>query len=351
MSQRSRCDASGLLVVDKPKGVTSHDVVAAVRSLLHIKRVGHAGTLDPMATGVLVVGFGHATRLLNAVVAHDKTYEATIRLGLSTTTDDAEGDFLPSSRRLCDDLLTVQRVQDVIDAHLSGTFDQVPSTYSAIKVEGRRAYDLARSGRHVELPSRPITVSSWDIRDMRRCVARIAEESRPCIDLDVVVGCSTGTYIRALARDLGELLGVGGYLTRLRRTRVGGFGIDGPGLVHAQTQERHYRDRAGKEVTRAKAVLDMDAETLLAHAIPMIEAVRLTMPTVPVDARQARDLRFGRRIDTSISENTAAYVAGTDDVVAILEAVERGEAKPIVVFPVEERAATVDAAAGDKAIL
>ena len=229
---------SGLLIVDKPQGVTSHDIVAAVRGALHMKRVGHAGTLAPMATGVLVVGFGNATRLLNVIVEHDKTYEATIRLGQRTTTDDADGEVVSTRPASA---MSREALQAVVDARFTGTIEQVPNAYSAIKINGQRAYDLARDGQEVRLKARPVTIHEFAVLDARPVLVATAageqsggspegrtpgdDESRdgsvPALDVDVRVACSAGTYIRALARDLGAALGVGGHLTRLRRTRVG----------------------------------------------------------------------------------------------------------------------------------
>lgn len=234
---------AGILLVDKPQGITSHDVVARARRALGTRKVGHAGTLDPMATGLLVLGVEWATRLLTFIVGLDKTYEATIRLGVTTDSDDADG--IETSRV---DASTLAAIEDAAVlagiAGLTGTISQVPSTVSAIKVDGRRAYDLARAGEKVELKAREVTVSRFAVLDVRR--------GPGVLDLDVVVDCSSGTYIRALARDLGAGLGVGGHLTALRRTHIGAFdvadavGVDGidasvlldPALVAAQVQGR-----------------------------------------------------------------------------------------------------------------
>jgi tRNA pseudouridine55 synthase len=205
---------TGLLVVDKPAQMSSHAVVGRVRRILRTRRVGHAGTLDPMATGVLVLGVGRGTRLLHYLVGADKTYTATIRLGESTTTDDAEGDVLRRVDASGCDLDAVRAAA----ATLTGELDQVPSAVSAIKVDGRRAYARVRAGEQVSLAPRRVTVHELDVGE-----ARVVGE---CLDLDVRVDCSSGTYVRALARDLGERLGVGGHLSALRRTRVGPFGLD-----------------------------------------------------------------------------------------------------------------------------
>ncbi|MFD6751955.1 tRNA pseudouridine(55) synthase TruB [Micromonospora gifhornensis] len=202
----------GLIVVDKPGGMTSHDVVARLRRLARTRRVGHGGTLDPMATGVLVIGVGRATRLLTYVIGADKTYAATIRLGQSTVTDDAEGDVISTAPA---GGVTDEAIRAALAA-LTGEIDQVPSAVSAIKINGRRAYKRVRDGESVDLPARRVTVSRLDVLAIRR-------DQPDLVDVDVEVACSTGTYIRAIARDAGLALQVGGHLTALRRTAVGGF--------------------------------------------------------------------------------------------------------------------------------
>ncbi|OBI99364.1 tRNA pseudouridine(55) synthase TruB [Mycobacterium sp. 1465703.0] len=204
----------GIVVVDKPSGMTSHDVVGRCRRIFSTRRVGHAGTLDPMATGVLVIGVERATKILGLLTASSKSYAARIRLGQSTSTDDAEGELLHSvSARQ----LTNEAIESAVSA-LRGDIEQVPSTVSAIKVDGKRAYRLAREGQTVELKARPVRIDRFEVRDIR--------SGDDVVDLDVEVDCSSGTYIRALARDVGAALGVGGHLTALRRTRVGRFGLD-----------------------------------------------------------------------------------------------------------------------------
>ncbi|MFI5485254.1 tRNA pseudouridine(55) synthase TruB [Micromonospora echinaurantiaca] len=201
----------GLIVVDKPGGMTSHDVVARIRRLARTRRVGHGGTLDPMATGVLVIGVGRATRLLTYVIGAGKGYTGTIRLGQATVTDDAEGDVIATTPagRVTDDA-----IRTALTA-LTGEIDQVPSAVSAIKIDGQRAYKRVREGESVELPARRVTISRLDVLAIRR--------ADDVVDVDVAVDCSSGTYIRAIARDAGLALGVGGHLTALRRTAVGGF--------------------------------------------------------------------------------------------------------------------------------
>ncbi|SIR67996.1 tRNA pseudouridine(55) synthase TruB [Microbacterium sp. RURRCA19A] len=251
----------GILLVDKPGGITSHDVVARARRALDTRKIGHAGTLDPMATGLLVLGVEGATRLLTYIVGADKTYEATVLLGISTDSDDADGEETARA-----DATTVAAVTDAAIAagiaDLSGEIDQVPSTVSAIKVHGRRAYDLARAGESVELKARRVTVSRFEVRAVRREAATIA--------LDVVVDCSSGTYIRALARDLGAALGVGGHLTALRRTRIGAFDV------------------------AAAVSVDAIAETVLVKPATAAAAV---VGALAVGAEESRDLRHGKRID------------------------------------------------------
>jgi tRNA pseudouridine55 synthase len=203
----------GLLVVDKPAGLTSHDVVARIRRLAHTRRVGHAGTLDPMATGVLVVGLEKATRLLGHLTLTDKEYLATIRLGQDTATGDADGAVTASAVASG---LSIEQVRAAA-ARLTGRIEQVPPTVSAIKVGGRRSYQLAREGAPPELKPRPVTVWSFTVQ----AAAPVGDR----LDASVAVRCSSGTYVRALARDLGAALGVGGHLTMLRRTRVGPYDL------------------------------------------------------------------------------------------------------------------------------
>jgi len=224
----------GLLVVDKPAGWTSHDVVAVARGLTGTRRVGHAGTLDPMATGVLLLGVGRATRLLTFLVGCDKSYTATIRLGQSTLTDDADGELTSAADVSA---LTPGQVDDAVTA-LTGVIEQVPSAVSAVKVGGRRAYARVRAGEDVHLAPRRVTVSRFEVLARRSVHATGPDPTGPdaagasptatsgYLDLDVVVDVGSGTYVRALARDLGAALGVGGHLTALRRTRVGHFGLD-----------------------------------------------------------------------------------------------------------------------------
>ncbi|MFD8097238.1 tRNA pseudouridine(55) synthase TruB [Streptomyces samsunensis] len=254
----------GLVIVDKPAGFTSHDVVAKMRRFARTRRVGHAGTLDPMATGVLVIGVEKATRLLGHLALTEKEYRATIRLGQTTVTDDAEGEITASDGATGIDPAAVRAGIE----ELTGDIQQVPSKVSAIKIDGKRSYARAREGEEFTIPARPVTVSSFVLHDRREAKA---EDGTTVLDLDVTVVCSSGTYIRALARDLGAGLGVGGHLTALRRTRVGPYGLDA-----ARTLER----------------LEESLEIM-----PIAEAAAAAFPRWDVDAHQARLLGNGVRID------------------------------------------------------
>ena len=279
----------GLLLVDKPGGLTSHDVVARTRRAAGTRRVGHAGTLDPMATGLLVLGINRATRLLTYVVGAEKTYMATIRLGQSTVTDDAEGDVTESH-----DASMVARAQiDVALGALRGEIQQAPSAVSAIKIDGKRSYARVRAGEDVALPPRPVTIRRFDVRGERREGASI--------DLDVIVECSSGTYIRALARDLGAALGVGGHLTALRRTRVGAFDV-----ADAQPLDSVMSDGP--------------------RLISVTQAASALFPMWTPGPELVRDARFGRRVPlpgefTVIADGDGTVVAPTDS-----------EASPVLVF-------------------
>lgn len=277
--------ADGLLVVDKPAGWTSHDVVAVVRGVAGTRRVGHAGTLDPMATGILVLGVNRATRLLTYLVGCDKSYTATIRLGQSTITDDAEGEATSVADA---SQLTVADV-DAAVASLTGEIEQVPSSVSAIKVAGKRSYARVRAGEDVELAARRVTVSRFEVL-ARRPVAPTATIDGPAfLDLDVVVDVSSGTYIRALARDLGAILGVGGHLTALRRTRVGRFGLD-QAIPLADLQALGpRRPAASEEHVRGEP----------APGIPLVslaDAARATFGVWELTADEALAVGHGQRI-------------------------------------------------------
>ena len=280
----------GLLVVDKPSGWTSHDVVARVRRLAGTRRVGHAGTLDPMATGVLVVGVGRATRLLGFLALHDKDYDATLRLGVTTTTDDADGEVVATADAsgVDDDAIRAAMVS------LTGDIEQVPSAVSAIKVGGVRSYARVRAGEPVELAARPVHVAAFDL------------VARRDADLDVHVSCSTGTYVRALARDLGASLGVGAHLTVLRRTRVGAFS-----LAQART-------------------LDQLAERF--DVVALADAVAAAFPRRDVGADDARRLSQGQRLGAAGFGPGPVGVFDPDGAVVALVEERAGSVRPLVVF-------------------
>ncbi|WP_345415434.1 tRNA pseudouridine(55) synthase TruB [Actinomycetospora chlora] len=301
--QRSRREPPppGLLVVDKPAGWTSHDVVGRARRLVGTRKVGHAGTLDPMATGVLVLGVERATKLLGHLALDTKTYLATVRLGLATTTDDAEGEAVGDPADTAG--LGERAIADGVAA-LTGAIDQVPSSVSAIRVDGRRAYERARAGEEVELAARPVTVHRFDVL--------AARTDGPFRDLDVLVDCSSGTYVRALARDLGAGLGVGGHLTALRRTRVGPFT-----LAHARTIET----LAAEEEADGRASLSLDLDTAVATAFPRRDA----------DADEAAGLAHGRPLPAGGGPGTVG-VFGPDGHVIGLVADDRGAARPVLVL-------------------
>jgi tRNA pseudouridine55 synthase len=288
--------SDGLVIVDKPAGLTSHDVVGRLRRLAHTRRVGHAGTLDPMATGVLVVGVGKATRLLHHLVLADKAYAATIRLGQSTVTDDAQGAELSGASAAGVDEAAVRAAM----VPLCGAVLQVPSAVSAIKVDGQRAYQRVRDGETVELAARPVTVSRFEAVGFARPTADL-------LDVGVEVDCSSGTYVRALARDLGTALGVGGHLTALRRTRVGPFTI-----AQARTLD---------------ALGDLDDPVTL----PLAEAVRTALPVREIDADEARALSYGKALAPTGAPGTHGAIAPDGTVVALL-ADDGDRARPVLVF-------------------
>jgi tRNA pseudouridine55 synthase len=282
----------GLVVVDKPAGITSHDVVARVRRLAGTRKVGHAGTLDPMATGVLVIGVERATRLLGHLMLTDKAYDATIRLGVATTTDDAEGEVVSTSSTAG---LTEAAVREVL-AEFTGDLLQVPTAVSAIKVGGRRAYQRVRAGEQVELEPRRVTVHELVVHDVR-----LGDE---VVDVDVSLRCSSGTYVRAIARDAGAQLGVGGHLTALRRTAVGPYGLD---------------------VART---LDQLADSF--EVLPMADAARAAFPCRDLDEADARDVRVGRSLGLDLTGLTALF-APDGEFLALYEPREGG-ARPVAVF-------------------
>ncbi|MBW1599607.1 tRNA pseudouridine(55) synthase TruB [Streptomyces sp. JJ38] len=289
----------GLAIVDKPAGFTSHDVVAKMRGIARTRRVGHAGTLDPMATGVLVLGLGKATRLLGHLALTEKEYVATIRLGQTTVTDDAEGELTGSTPA---DGLAREAV-DAAVARQTGDIQQVPSKVSAVKVDGKRSYARVREGEDVQLAARPVTVSSFVVHDVRR---ETAEDGTPVLDLLVSIVCSSGTYVRALARDIGAELGVGGHLTALRRTRVGPYTV------------------------AAAHTLDALQETLT--VLPIGEAVAQAFPRWNVGERQARLICNGVQLDMPRLPAGPVAVFGPGDRFLALVEERSGKAKSLAVF-------------------
>jgi tRNA pseudouridine55 synthase len=272
----------GLVIVDKPAGMTSHDVVGRCRRIFGTRKVGHAGTLDPMATGVLVVGIERATKILGLLTATDKSYAATIRLGQTTSTEDAEGEILQT--------ISAAEVTDAqIEAAvtpLRGEIDQIPSAVSAIKVDGQRAYKLAREGQVVELAPRRVRIDRFKVLDVRR--------DGGFVDVDVEVDCSSGTYIRALARDVGTTLAVGGHLTALRRTRVGSYGLD-----------------------EARTLDDLAEQPRLSYSLD--DACLLAFPRRDLSDGEAEDTRHGRALKSAGIEGVYAATAPDGRVTALLQ--------------------------------
>ena len=290
---------SGILLIDKPAGITSHDVVARTRKRAGTRKVGHAGTLDPMATGLLVLGINNSTRLLTSLVGLDKEYFATIRLGSATNTDDADGEPIEVAEPGRADALTAAAVSAAL-VPLTGAIRQVPSSVSAIRVDGKRAYTLAREGEIVELAARSVTVSALEVLGSRR--------EAHFYDLDVRVRCSSGTYIRAIARDLGAAIGVGGHLTALRRSMIGPFSV---------------ADAADLES------LDVAAALIAPAAI-----AAALFPVFALDAEQAVDLGHGKRLVAERPEGLpgpVAAIAPDGRLVGLLE-FTAGIGKPIVNF-------------------
>jgi tRNA pseudouridine55 synthase len=294
----------GLLVVDKPAGWTSHDVVGRARRLCGTRKVGHAGTLDPMATGVLVLGIGRATRLLTFLVGCDKDYTATIRLGQTTITDDAEGEVTAT---VSADAITADRLELAV-RELTGDLQQVPSSVSAIKVNGERSYHRVRAGEEVDLPARPVTVSRFDVLATREADV----DGIPVLDVDVEVTVSSGTYVRALARDLGAALGVGGHLTALRRTRVGAFTLD---QAHSLEALAEVGDPEQIPVT------------------PLADAARAQFAVRELTAEETTAVGYGQRVESAEPGRAEPVAAFAPDgrLVAVLD--ESGpRAKAHVVF-------------------
>ena len=282
---------SGVVVVDKPAGVTSHQVVGRLRRLLGTRRIGHAGTLDPMATGVLILGVNRATRLLGHLALHDKRYLATVRLGQGSTTDDADGEVAAVADASG---ITPGDLEPAL-ASLRGRIQQVPSAVSAIKVNGKRAYDLARRGMEVKLKAREVEVTRLDVL--------ASHPGEGILDVDIDVECSSGTYVRAIARDLGKSLGVGGHLTALRRTRIGSYDLS------------------------VAVELGEDPPTMMS----MADAAKRSFPCVTVDLRRAADVGFGRRLDMTVPADVTGILSPAGELLALYRPDGDG-AKPVAVL-------------------
>ncbi|MFE7564627.1 tRNA pseudouridine(55) synthase TruB [Kitasatospora sp. NPDC057500] len=306
--KRKGTGPDGLVIVDKPEGITSHGVVAKLRWLAGTRKVGHAGTLDPMATGVLVIGVERATRLLGHLMLTAKTYEATVRLGQTTVTDDREGEVTSSTPA---DAVSREAIDAGIAA-LTGEIMQVPSKVSAIKIDGKRSYARVREGEDFELAARPTTIHAFTVHGQR---AAVAEDGTPVIDLDVTVECSSGTYIRALARDLGAGLGVGGHLTALRRTRVGPYGVESARTLDQLEAAVTSGSAAGLEV------------------LPIAEAAAAAFPRWDLDADQAKQLSHGARLKApGMGVDGPIAVFGPDGTFLALVEEKGGQARPVAVF-------------------
>ena len=284
----------GFLVVDKEPGMTSHDVVAIARRALGTRKVGHAGTLDPMATGVLVLGFNNGTRLLQYITDGDKSYQATIVLGVSTITDDFEGEVIATVDASA---ITDEQINAKLGS-MRGTFMQRPSSVSAVKVDGERAYDRVRSGETVVLASREVTISRLDILQIRR--------SKKRVEIDIEVTCSAGTYIRAIARDCGDGLKVGGHLSALRRTRVAGFTTTGAASI------------AGLKSAEFST-------------LDLADVARATFPVREIALDEKLELSFGRTLTANPADGVYAGISPANELIALLSNVD-GKAKPIAVF-------------------
>jgi tRNA pseudouridine55 synthase len=285
---------AGLVIVDKPAGITSHDVVGRCRRIFGTRKVGHAGTLDPMATGVLVVGIERATKILGLLTATDKSYAATLRLGQTTSTEDAEGEVLQT---ISADRVTDAQIDEAVAA-LRGEIAQIPSAVSAVKVGGKRAYKLAREGQGVELEARRVRIDRFDVLAVRH--------HDGLVDVDVVVDCSSGTYIRALARDVGAALDVGGHLTALRRTRVGRFGLD-----------------------QARTLDELADQPQLSYSLD--EACLQSFPRRALTADEAESARHGRALKPAGIEGVYAATAPDGQVIALLKD-QASQTKSVVVL-------------------
>ena len=284
----------GFLVVDKEPGMTSHDVVAIARRALNTRKVGHAGTLDPMATGILVLGFNNGTRLLQYITDGDKCYQATVVLGAATVTDDVEGEVISTADTSA---ITDAQINEEL-SKMRGTIMQRPSSVSAVKIDGERAYDRVRSGEEVVLPSREVSITQLDVLDIRRL--------EKGIEIDVDVTCSSGTFLRAIARDCGDALGVGGHLNLLRRSRVASFGLD-RAVTLAQLKNSEF------------------------STLDLADIARAIFPVREIGLDEKIELSFGRMLTANPDQQIYAGVSVTNELIALLQNVG-GKAKPIAVF-------------------
>ena len=300
--------SSGLVLIDKPSGWTSHDVVARLRKLAGTRRVGHAGTLDPMATGLLLIGINSATKLLTFLVGEDKTYEATIRLGAATITDDKESEFTTIANPDEVRALSLSGLEHALTA-LRGPIEQVPSSVSAIKVDGERAYAKVRSGDEVKLKARPVTIHRFEVIGEPRLVS---DSDNTFYDFEAIIDCSSGTYIRALARDLGAALGVGGHLTALRRTKIGSYSI-----------------------SQAQALDGLTGETL--QVLPIEQAATQQFKVRALSDQDVIDLRHGKRLRVQDETETAptAAIDSSGNLIAMLTK-SGNAAKSLVVFAFDQ---------------
>ena len=284
----------GFLVVDKEPGMTSHDVVAIARRALGTRKVGHAGTLDPMATGVLVLGFNNGTRLLQYITDGDKSYQATVVLGAATVTDDVEGEVISTADTSA---ISDEQIHEEL-SKMRGTIMQRPSSVSAVKIAGERAYDRVRSGEAVVLPSREVTLSQLDVLAIRRI--------EKGIEVDIEVTCSAGTFIRAIARDCGDALGVGGHLNLLRRSRVAGFGLD-----------------------RAVTLGQLKGGEF--STLDLADVARATFSVREIEMDEKLELSFGRTLTANPDQQIYAGITAANELIALLQNAA-GRAKPIAVF-------------------
>jgi tRNA pseudouridine55 synthase len=284
----------GFLVVDKEPGMTSHDVVSVARRVLGTRKVGHAGTLDPMATGILVLGFNNGTRLLQYITDGDKDYSATIVLGAATVTDDSQGEVISTADASA---ITDEQIKNEL-AKMKGVISQRPSSVSAVKIDGERAYNRVRSGEDVVLPSREVTITSLEIIQIRRMDLRV--------EIDIEVTCSAGTFIRAIARDCGDGFGVGGHLNSLRRTRIAGFGLD-RAVTLEQLKSKNFKFLDIADVARA---------TFAVRQVALDEKIELS---------------FGRALEANPDTKIYAGIDSSNQLIALLQNVN-GKAKPLAVF-------------------